>query len=203
MNKNKLTEYQNLRNETMSYISLQNSLNMFGITTSIAIFALSSEKLPFYPYVYLTPYLVIIPIMCRIIRYSKYINKISAYLVVFLEKGDSDIRWERANRFYAENNYHKSTNYFIENIINIIKNYDFLFISLLSDFLFYYTYFNLNKRNYFYFIDIVWIIIPIIFTLLVTFFIHYQKYMTKEKGLEINKWNNILKKNLDKMTKNN
>lgn len=198
MNDTRLKEYKNLKDEMIGYINLQNSFNTFGIATSITIFTFINEKLPLYPYIYLLPYFIILPIFCRIIRYSKHINKISAYLIVFLEKNDPDIRWGRANIFYYK--YNIPTNFFMKNIAYTITNYDFLFIGLLSDFLFYYAYFFTNKKDFFSFIDIIWIILPIIFTLLIFFLIHYQKYMTDEKNLEIDKWNSILDLDLDDVT---
>lgn len=96
-NDNLLIEYNNLRAEINQKIELHNTLLTFTITTVVAIltFALVQEEIN--PYLFLLPFCIIIPISMRIAYYRTTMVKISAYMIVFLEKELQDINWETRN----------------------------------------------------------------------------------------------------------
>lgn len=103
---NLLKEYDNLRSEIMSQISLVNNLQTFTITTVVAIISLAlSQEGPINPYLFLIPFCILIPMSSRIANFRFGELKISAYMTVFLESEIDGYNWEtRQSRL----NYHKS-----------------------------------------------------------------------------------------------
>jgi hypothetical protein len=97
MNSNQLKEYDNLRNEINKKIELTNTLITFTIVTvdgELAFAMSSSNKMIL---LYLIPFFIIIPLSMRIAYYRTSIAKISAYMIVFLEESDDELKWETRN----------------------------------------------------------------------------------------------------------
>lgn len=97
MNKeNLILEYQLLKEEIRQKIEIYNSLVSFTITTSVAVltYALSANK----TILYLLPFGIIIPMSMRIAYYKLSIAKLSAYIIVFIEKKTVGLKYETRNK---------------------------------------------------------------------------------------------------------
>lgn len=120
-------EYDNLRNEIIQKIELINTLLTFTITTTVAIltFALSRKN----EILYLMPFCIIIPMSIRIAYYRSTISKLSAYMIVFLEKNLDGINWETRNALLViENSNNKKRTF---NVPTVLMHYDCMLLSVI------------------------------------------------------------------------
>lgn len=120
-------EYDNLRNEIIQKIGLINTLLTFTITTTVAIltFALSENNAFFC----LMPFCIIIPMSIRIAYYRSAISKLSAYMIVFLEKNLDGINWETRNALLIKENSNNKKRKFT--VPTILQQYDGLLLSVI------------------------------------------------------------------------
>lgn len=134
---NNIKEYDNLRNEINQKIELHNTLLTFTITTTVAVltFALSQNK----TILYLIPFCILIPMSMRIAYYRSAMSKLSAYMIVFLEKNIDGVMWETRNvALINENLNNKKKNYYTalryyECLILAIVCYIFYVIDFIKD----------------------------------------------------------------------
>lgn len=137
MMNNNIKEYDNLRNEINQKIELHNTLLTFTITTTVAVltFALSQNK----TILYLIPFCILIPMSMRIAYYRSAMSKLSAYMIVFLEKNIDGVMWETRNvALINENLNNKKKNYYTalryyECLILAIVCYIFYVIDFIKD----------------------------------------------------------------------
>lgn len=96
---NRIKEYEILRNEIDQKIELHNTLLTFTITTVVAVlsFVLLQEQ-PYSAFLFLIPFCILIPMSMRIAYYRSAMAKLSAYMIVFLEKEIPGIQWETLNQ---------------------------------------------------------------------------------------------------------
>ena len=94
-NENLVKEYDNLRNEINQKIELHNTLLTFTITTTVAVLSLALSQNS--TILYLIPFCILIPMSMRIAYYRAAMSKLSAYMIVFLEKNIDGMKWETRN----------------------------------------------------------------------------------------------------------
>lgn len=94
-NENLVKEYDNLRNEINQKIELHNTLLTFTITTTVAVLSLAVSQNS--TILYLIPFCILIPMSMRIAYYRAAMSKLSAYMIVFLEKNIDGMKWETRN----------------------------------------------------------------------------------------------------------
>ncbi|MBQ7266477.1 MAG: hypothetical protein IJS61_10340 [Firmicutes bacterium] len=100
MNEIDMVEYDYLRAEINQKIELHNKLIMFTITSAVAVLAFIFES-PNQEHdliVYLIPWFIILPMSNRVAYYRNAMAKISAYMIVFLEKEEKSMNWETRNQ---------------------------------------------------------------------------------------------------------
>lgn len=90
-----LKEYETLREEMLQKIEIHNSLITFMITTVSALltFSLTHDE----PLLYLLSFCIIIPTTMRVTYYRAMMIKLSAYIIVYLEKDVKGLEWETRN----------------------------------------------------------------------------------------------------------
>ena len=93
-------EYRMIRAEIVNCISLQNSLSTFMITAVTALLALAFTQMN--PWLFLLPYVVILPIGCGIFHYRGNVLKLASYLIVFLEPNIKGMNWETRHAEYIK-----------------------------------------------------------------------------------------------------
>lgn len=93
-----IKEYEQLRSEIEQKIGIQNSLITFMITAVIAVLAFAVEGNN--SILYLLPFGIIIPTSMRITYYRTAMARLSAYIVVYIEKNMKGLNWEtRIHKF--------------------------------------------------------------------------------------------------------
>ena len=175
-----INEYEMLRNEIMQKIDLVNSLITFTLTTSIAIltFALTNKN----SVLCLLPFGIIIPMYIRISYYRSAMVKLSAYIIVFLEKNIDDINWETRNRDLM-NHVDKSE----KTIVWKAEYYEGVVVSMVCYLLYFYNY-SQGKS-----IDIslkIYLSLPFTFIIWVGLIIRHINNIDKERNEWINEWKN-------------
>ena len=128
-------EYDTLRNEINQKIELHNSLITFTITTTVAIltFALSQNNV----FLYLTPFCIIIPMSMRIAYYRSALSKLSAYIIVFLEKNLEGMNWETRNAMLTKETLGKKRKF---KIPTVLPYYECLILSAVCYICYLYEY---------------------------------------------------------------
>lgn len=132
---NLLIEYNNLRTEINQKIELHNTLLTFTITTVVAILTFAFVQEDINPYLFLLPFCIIIPISMRIAYYRTTMVKISAYMIVFLEKELQDINWETRNAEFVKlsnSNVRKSSRKsYIFTKLTVLRYFECLLLSIV------------------------------------------------------------------------
>lgn len=178
-------EYNTLREEMLQKIELHNKLIMFSITTSVAILAYAfSQKNPF---LYLIPFCVIIPTSMRVIYYRSAIVKIAAYIIVFIEKNNNEIKWETRNHKINEIT---GRNNFISIFLKMNINYDCLVLSVVCYLLFIINYIQTYSAEgiFVFIINIIW---PIFLLFIETAISVKGNGLYKTKQDWINEWEQV------------
>lgn len=176
-----LPEYETLRSEINQKIELVNSLTTFTLTTVVAIltFALSSDN----AMLYLLPYCIIIPMYLRISYYRSAIVKISAYMIVFLEKYNDGINWETRNS-YLMNCIDKKD----RGIVLRAKYYEGLVASIICYILFFDAYIKQEENNI---ILVVCLLVPVFLIIWIWCIIRHINDIESEKQEWIKEWEKI------------
>lgn len=187
-NNNNIKEYDNLRNEINQKIDLQNTLLTFTITTTVAVltFALSQNK----TILYLIPFCILIPMSMRIAYYRSAISKLSAYMIVFLEKNIDGVKWETRNAALINENLNNKK----KNINNytVLRYYECLILAIVC-YIFYVIDFIKDKEIcVIVVINILWPLSLVIWEVLVTKRINS---VDKEKQYWIEQWNALKNEN--------
>ena len=185
---NKIKECDNLRNEINQKIELHNTLLTFTITTTVAAltFALSQNK----TILYLIPFCILVPMSMRIAYYRSAMSKLSAYMIVFLEKDLDGIKWETRNTVLIEEHLNKKKKDM--NSYTILRYYECLILSVIC-YVFYVIDFIKDKEiHVVVVINILWPLLLVIWEALITKRINS---IDNEKQKWIEQWNEIKEKN--------
>ncbi len=154
-NENILIEYDCIKTEIQNKIELHNNLITFTITTVVAVLAFAfSEKNPF---LFLTPFCILIPMSFRITYYRLALSKLSAYAIVFLEPFLDGCEWERRNYLIVKQsigNKRKSTKKSIT-----MHYYDLFILGLVCYLGFLYYYIPDKTFCFFTIFNILWPVI--------------------------------------------
>lgn len=152
---NILIEYDYIKAEIQNKIELHNKLITFTITTVVAVLAFAfSEKDPF---LFLTPFCILIPMSSRITYYRLALSKLSAYAIVFLEPFLDGCEWERRNYLIVKQiigNKRKSTKKSIT-----MHYYDLFILGLVCYWCFLYYYIPDKTFCFFTIFNILWPVI--------------------------------------------
>ena len=185
---NMIKEYDNLRNEINQKIELHNTLLTFTITTTVAIltFALSDNK----TILYLIPFCILIPMSMRIAYYRSVISKLSAYIIVFLEKNLNGIKWETRNAALIDEHFNnkKKANHLI-----IFGDYECCILAIVCYFFYFIDFIKDKEFCLIVFTKALLPLLLVIWQILLTIYINS---VNKNKRWWIKQWNE-LKKNID------
>lgn len=176
-----IKEYEILREEMLQKIELHNSLITFMITTVVALltFSLTQDE----PLLYLLPFCIIIPITMRVTYYRTMMIKLSAYIIVYLEKEVKGLKWETRNTLFAN-----SEDKQLYNDLTISHYYEGFLLSIVSYSLYVYTLTNGKKLNC---EVIVCAILPIILVIWEWIITKRISCFHKEKNKWIREWENF------------
>lgn len=121
-------QYETLREEIANCTRMSNEFSTFSMTALAAVlaFAFSSDN----PFLFLIPFVLIIPLSSKSLYYRKNVAKISAYMIVMLEPEIEGYLWETLNERYKEEKSHARYTMF--------RNYEYLFEALICMMLYLY-----------------------------------------------------------------
>ena len=121
-------QYETLREEIANCTRLSNEFSTFSMTALAAVlaFAFSSNN----PFLFLIPFVLIIPLSSKSLYYRKNVAKISAYMIVMLESEIKGYKWETLNELYKEDKSHSR--------FTVFRNYEYLFEALICIMLYFY-----------------------------------------------------------------
>ncbi|NLW77879.1 MAG: hypothetical protein GXY32_00495 [Ruminococcaceae bacterium] len=143
-------EYQMIRAEIMNCINLQNTLSTFLVTAVTALLALAFTNMN--PWLFLLPYVVILPIGCGILHYRTNVLKLSSYLIAFLEPHMQAMQWETRHAEYT-----KAKD--LDRLF-VFRNYLSVFLSVIVYLLFLYSY--LSPARYIGVLQILVCVLPLL-----------------------------------------
>lgn len=180
----KVEEYKMLRDEIQNCVERDNSLATFMVTavSTILTFAISANLQV--PFLFLISFCIIIPFTARISHYKTNVARISAYLIVFLEP-NMDVKYETRNSKVRSS---KSRN---SKLLNAMRNYIGFLLGSLSYAIYVVEYCNKLGINHWW--DIMFMILPIIFLVLIFFMDKQIDSVPKEKAKWIENWNQVEK----------
>ena len=114
-------QYETLREEIANCTRMSNEFSTFSMTALAAVlaFAFSSDN----PFLFLIPFVLIIPLSSKSLYYRKNVAKISAYMIVMLESEIAGYLWETLNERYKEEKSHSR--------FTVFRNYEYLFEALI------------------------------------------------------------------------
>lgn len=187
MNKQEIMikEYEELRSEIEQKIGIQNSLITFMITAVIAVltFAIGGNN----SILYLLPFGIIIPTSMRITYYRTAMARISAYIVVYIEKNIEELNWEtRIHKFV-----YKSHDTFRDNV-TISQYYEGMILSVICYLLFL---FDFIKGKTICLSVIIYCILPVLFVVWEIIITRRIAGFTKERNFWINQWEDFKNSN--------
>ena len=172
-------EYRMIRAEIVNCISLQNSLSTFMITAVTALLALAFTQMN--PWLFLLPYVVILPIGCGIFHYRGNVLKLATYLIVFLEPNMKGMNWETRHAEYVKGEDRDR--------LFVFRNYLSMFLSGTVYLLFLYSYFSVVDS-----VDTI-SILAVISPLLPTGYMIYLTWITNKsltrRSNYIEQWKNV------------
>lgn len=121
-------QYETLREEIANCTRMSNEFSTFSMTALAAVlaFAFSSDN----PFLFLVPFVLIIPLSSKSLYYRKNVAKISAYMIVMLEPEIEGYLWETLNERYKEERSHAR--------FTMFRNYEYLFEALICMMLYLY-----------------------------------------------------------------
>ncbi len=180
----KVEEYKMLRDEIQNCVERDNSLATFMVTavSTILTFAISANLQV--PFLFLISFCIIIPFTARISHYKTNVARISAYLIVFLEP-NMDVKYE------TRNSKVKSSKSRISKLLIAMRNYIGFLLGSLSYAIYVVEYCNKLGINHWW--DIMFMILPIIFLVLIFFMDKQIDSVPKEKAKWIENWNQVEK----------
>lgn len=133
-----LAEYNTLRSEILSNIDASNQLYMFAFTTISAVYLLAyyNEK----PDFYLVAYVILILTRCRILYYHEMTIRISEYIIVFIEKEKSELRWETM----ASKKYKITPRSSLASVLAELQYFSFTITAVMT----FLIYWNTSEQNF-------------------------------------------------------
>ena len=180
-----LKEYEELRSEIEQKIGIQNSLITFMITAVIAVLAFALEGNN--SILYLLPFGIIIPTSMRITYYRTAMARISAYIVVYIEKYIQGLNWEtRIHKFVYNggNTLHDN--------VTISQYYEGIILSLMCYLLYI---FDFIKNKAISFQVIIFAVFPVLFVIWEIIITIRIAGFTKERDFWIEQWETFKKCN--------
>jgi len=131
-------EYKMLRDEILQLISLQNTLVTFTVTSYVILVG-SLYSLDSNVYLFLLPFVILIPMITRVAYYRRSLIQKSAYMIVFLEPYIPEINWETRHRdVWKELDKRKKEKF--PNRFFTQRNYEFSILGLITTIIFYIRY---------------------------------------------------------------
>lgn len=187
MDNNKIKEYDTLRNEINQKIELHNTLLTFTITTTVAVltFALSQNM----TMLYLIPFCIIIPMSMRIAYYRSAMSKLSAYMIVFLEKDLDGVKWETRNAALIEKHLNKEKKDI--NSYTVLRYYECLILAVVCYVFYVIDYLKDKEICVIVVVNILWPLLLVLWEVLVTKSINS---VNEEKQKWINRWKELKEK---------
>lgn len=179
-----IKEYDSLRNEINQKIELHNTLLTFTITATVTslTFALSQNK----TILYLIPFCILIPMSMRIVYYRSAMLKLSAYMIVFLEKNLDRLDWETRNAELINMQFNKKKR-FSRNYTSS-RDYECLILSIVC-YVFYAI--NLMKNREFCILTVLYMLLPLSLVLWEALITKRINAVDKEKQWWIDQWNEL------------
>lgn len=182
-----IKEYDILRNEINQKIELHNTLLTFTITTTVAVLALALAQKS--SILYLIPFCILIPMSMRIAYYRTAMAKLSAYMIVFLEKNIDGIKWETRNARLISVESKKG----IRGLRNftMLRYYECLILTLVCYALYFWDYIKDKAISPFVVINTLW---PMLFVVLEVLITKHINSIDKEKAYWVQRWTKLLDK---------
>lgn len=179
---NKLEEYKLLKEEIQNCVERDNNLATFMVTavSTILTFAVSANLQV--PFLFLISFCILIPFTSRISHYKTNVARISAYIIVFLEK-DLGISYEDRN---SKVKFKKTKS---SKLLGALRNYIGFLLGVLSYVIYVVEYYNkLGLSNI---LDYLLCILPV--SLLVLLFFMNKKIdsVPQEKKKWIEAWTKL------------
>ena len=171
-------QYETLREEIANCTRSSNEFSTFSMTALAAVlaFAFSSDN----PFLFLVPFVLIIPLSSKSLYYRKNISKISAYMIVMLEPGIKGYLWETLVERYKEEKSHSR--------FTVFRNYEYLFEALICVVL--YLYYAIDSN-----FDIASLVVGGILGVAALIYVSVISYKMahtgKLKAVSIKKWEQI------------
>ena len=173
-----IKEYEELRGEIKQKIELHNSLITFMITAVVAVLAFAVEGNN--SILYLLPFGIIIPTSMRITYYRTAMARISAYIVVYIEKNVKGLNWEtRIHKFV-----YNGGDTFHDNI-TISQYYEGMILSVMCYLLYFFDYI---KDKTISLQVIICSIFPLLFVIWEMIITKRIAGFTKERNFWIDQW---------------
>ncbi len=188
---NMIKEYDYLKAEIYKKMDAHQTLVMFAITTTVAIYAW--ELVNTKPYLYLLPFFVLIPVSFRINWLRASIAKISAYLIVNIEKQIDGLEWETQNNFLYEKYKAQPVSLVSTPVVNQ-KNWECLFLGVASTVLYLLnTYSAGENQEVDFLINNAWLLIPlsILFVITIT-----PRTPDQQRAIWIDRWREMGQPNI-------
>lgn len=180
-----IKEYEELRSEIKQKIGIHNSLITFMITAVIAVLAFAVEGNN--SILYLLPFGIIIPTSMRISYYRTAMARISAYIVVYIEKNIKALNWEtRINKFVYKG---RDT---LHDSVTISQYYEGIILSIMCYLLYFFDFINDKTISLQMIICLIFPILFVIWEIIITIRI---AGFTKERNFWIDQWENFKKCN--------
>lgn len=185
MNQNTIKEYDILRNEIIQKIELHNTLLTFTITTTVAVLALALAQKS--SILYLIPYCILIPMSMRIAYYRTAMSKLSAYMIVFLEKNIDGIKWETRNARLISIESRRR----IKGLRNftMLRYYECLILAIACYVLYFWDYIKDKTISPLVVINALWPMLFVVLELLIT---KHINSIDNKKDYWIQRWTKIL-----------
>ncbi len=180
---NIIKEYEQLRGEIEQKIGIQNSLITFMITAVIAVLAFAVEGSN--SILYLLPFGIIIPTSMRITYYRTAMARLSAYIVVYIEKNIKGLNWETRIHKFVYNGRHT----FHDNV-TISQHYEGMILSVMCYLLYL---FDFLKDKTISLWVVVCTIVPILFVIWELVITKRIAGFTKERNFWIEQWESFKK----------
>ena len=179
---NKLEEYKLLKEEMQNCVERDNSLATFMVTavSTILTFAVSANLQV--PFLFLISFCILIPFTARISHYKTNVARISAYIIVYLEK-ELNIAYENRN---SQVKISKSK---LSKIVVALRNYVGFLLGIVSYIIYLVEYYN--KLGILNIADYIFCIVPIFLVILLFFMNNKIDKVLEEKKKWIEAWTKL------------
>lgn len=178
----RLEEYKMLRDEMQNCIERDNTLVTFMVTAVATILTFAVTANLQVPFLFLISFCIIIPFTARLEHYKKNVARISAYVIVFLEK-DMSIKYETRNSLVKQANAKTSK------LLISMRNYIGFWLGLISYIVYVVEY--INKVDLPIVLDIIFLVAPVVFVIITFSMDRKIDNFPKEKSNWIDNWKKL------------